>query len=114
MRYKGFLKISKEDMNYYNDLLQLDLDINSEYYNIEDISRLSARTDDYIDIGIVEFRNGNFVVIALTSGNSNYYDSICLYDKEGRELLCRDCNFEISSFSLSYKNDIYDIVIETF
>ena len=109
MIYKEKVKMTQEEINYYADLLGLDLDKSSLNYNEHDIERLGAKTDDYINIRTIEFKNGNYVSIDLASGNSNYYDNIVLYDKKGYELYCSDCNFKINSFSLFYEEDIYDI-----
>lgn len=109
MTYKGILKITQEELNYYNELLQLDLDKCLPYYNEHDIERLGAKTHDYISIRKIDFDNGNYVTIDLASGDNNYFDNIVLYDKSGNELICSDCTYELSSFSLYYEDDIYDI-----
>ena len=111
MTYTGVLIRTEEEINSYNDLLQLDLDDSLPYYNEHDIERLGAKKDDYIGIGCVEFENGNYITIDLASGGSNYYDNIVLWDKNGNELMCSDCTYEISSFSLFYNEDIYDVEI---
>lgn len=105
MEYKAKMKITDSELNYYNDLLELDF----ETSDVHDIERLGAKKDDYIGIRTITFENGNYVTIDLASGGCNYYDNICLYDKNGNELMCSDCTYEISSFSLYYEDDIYDI-----
>lgn len=109
MTYKAKIKMTDNELNYYNDLLRLDLEDESQQHDIE---RLSAKKDDYIGIRHIDFENGNFITIDLASGCSNYYDNICLFDKDGYELTCSDCTYEINSFSLFYENDIYDVEIE--
>ena len=113
MTYKEKVKIPQEELNWYNDLLKLDLEDNTTQ-NEHDIKRLSAKIDDYIGIRTIEFENGNYITIDLASGTSNYYDNIVLYNKEGQELMVSDCSYEINSFSLFYEEDIYDIEFEVF
>ena len=113
MTYKEKVLISQEELNWYNNLLQLNLEDNTTQ-NAHDIERLSAKTNDYIGIRTIEFENGNYVTIDLASGTSNYYDNIVLWNKDGYELMVNDCNYKISDFSLDYDNDIYDIEIEVF
>lgn len=103
MTYKKKIEITQEELNYYNELLGLDL------YDKHDMERLGAKQNDYISIRTIDFDNGNYVTIDLASGDSNYFDNIVLYDKSGNELMCSDCTYELSSFSLYYDNDIYDI-----
>lgn len=112
MTYKGKVNITQEELNYYNELLQLDLEENLPYYNKHDIERLGAKTDDYIGIRTITFENGNYITIDLASGTSNYYDNIVLWNKNNEELSVSDCNYEISNFSLFYEEDIYDICFE--
>lgn len=99
MTYKGQFKINKEDLQYYTDLLEQDLE-EEEHIGIK---------DDYIGIATIEFSNGNYITIDLASGGSNYYDNIVLWNKDGQELYCSDCTYEINGFSLFYKDDIYDV-----
>lgn len=114
MEYKSKLKISEEKLNYYNELLSLDLDECLPYYNKDDIERLNARIDDYIGIARVDFENGNYLMIDIASGSSNYYDNVVLCDKFDRELYVLDCEYKINSFTFEYENDIYSLEIETF
>lgn len=109
MVYRKEVKITQEELNYYNELLQLDLEESLPYYNKNDIERLGAKTDDYIDIRVINFENGNYITIDLASGTSNYYDNIVLWNKNNEELLVSDCNYEISSFELFYGDDIYEV-----
>ena len=46
MTYKQKIKITQEELNYYNSLLSLELDECSPYYNKHDIERLGGKTDD--------------------------------------------------------------------
>ena len=112
MEYKAKFKINGDKLKYYNELLQLDLEESLPYYNKKDIERLLAIKNDYIGIATIEFENGNYLTIDLASGDSNYYDNIVLYDKNGNELIVSDCTYEISSFSLYYNEDIYTIKLE--
>ena len=109
MTYKQKIKITQEELNYYNSLLSLELDECSPYYNRDEIELLGAKTDDYVGIAVAEFTNGNYVTIDLASGGSNYYDNIVLYDKDGQELVVSDCKYELSSFNLFYQDDIYEV-----
>lgn len=109
MTYKEKIKITQEELNYYNELLQLDLEECLPYYDKHDIERLGAKTDDYIEIRTIEFKNGNYITIDLASGTSNYYDNIVLYSKDNEELVVSECDYKISDFSIFYKNDIYEI-----
>lgn len=109
MTYKQKIKITQEELNYYNSLLSLELDECSPYYNKHDIERLGGKTDDYIGVRTVEFENGNYITIDLASGGSNYYDDIVLYDKDNRELVVSDCTYELSSFNLFYQDNIYEV-----
>lgn len=114
MTYSKTIKMSVEERNYYNELLQLDLEEGNTFYNEHDIERLGAKTDDYIGITSVEFENGNYITIDLASGSCNYYDNIVLWDKDGYELSCADCNYTIDSFELFYDEDIYEVKIELY
>lgn len=109
MTYKAKVKMTKEELKKYNELLQLDLEESLPYYDKQEIERLGAKKEDYIEIRTIEFENGNYITIDLASGTSNYYDNIVLWNKEGQELMVSDCSYEISSFSLFYEEDIYDI-----
>ena len=109
MTYKKKVKITQEELNYYNSLLELDFD--NEICK-HDIERLGAKQDDYINIRELDFDNGNFIVIDLASGKSNYFDNIVLFDKSGNELFVMECSFEITSFDLSYNEDKYIIEFE--
>lgn len=109
MTYKEKVKIAQEELNYYNSLLELDLDECLPYYDKHDIERLGAKTDDYIGIRTIEFKNGNYITIDLASGTSNYYDNIVLWNKDNQELCVSDCSYNLSSFSMFYEDDIYDI-----
>ena len=111
MEYIGSYELPKKQLDYYNELLQLDLDDCLPYYNEDDINRLGARKDDYIGIACIEFDNGNYVTIDLASGGSNYYDNIVLWNKEGKELMCLDCDYSLSNFDFEYENDIYHIYL---
>jgi len=108
MVYKKTIKMTDHELNYYKDLLELDLEDLDEH----DMERLGAKKDDYITIKTIEFDNGNYITLDLASGKNNYYDNIVLWDKNGNELSCNDCNFYIDSFSLYYDEDIYDVEIE--
>ena len=112
MKYKAKLKISEKELNYYNELLSLDLDECLPYYNKNDIERLNARIDDYIEIARVDFENGNYLLIDIASGSSNYYDNIVLYDKYDNELYVFDCEYKIDSFNFEYENNMYSLEIE--
>ena len=112
MIYSETFEIKKDSLKHYNELLQLDLDDCLPYYNEHDIERLGAKKDDYIPIGFVKFNNGNYVTIDIASGSSNYYDNIVLYDKNGNELICSDCTYELSGFSLYYGEDTYNVEIK--
>ena len=114
MEYKAKLKISEEKLNYYNELLSLDLDECLPYYNKHDIERLNARIDDYIGIARIDFENGNYLLIDIASGSSNYYDNIVLYDKYDSELHVFDCKYKIDSFDFEYEKNMYSLEIETF
>ena len=109
MIYQGKFEIDKETLKYYNELLQVDLDCCSPYYNEDEIERLDARIDDYIGIGLVEFSNGCYATIDIASGSSNYYENIVLYDKNGDELDVSDCTYELNSVELYYDEDTYII-----
>ena len=112
MTYEETIKISQEELNYYNELLQLDLEEDEPFYNEHDIERLGAKKDDYISIRTIEFSNGNYITIDLASGGSNYYDNVVLCDKDGNELLCSDCSYEISDFKLMYDGNVYSVIFE--
>lgn len=114
MEYKKKFKISLEELNYYNELLQLDLEESGVYYNKHDIERLGAKTDDYIPIATITFENGYFLAIDIASGSSNYYDNITLFDDKGNELYVLDCDYKLYDFEFTYNNDKYIIEIETF
>ena len=75
---------------------------------------LNAKTDDYIGIARVDFENGNYLLIDIASGSSNYYDNIVLYDKNDSELYVFDCEYKIDSFDFEYENNMYSLEIETF
>ena len=111
MEYVGSYRLTKKQLDYYNELLLLDLDDCLPYYNEEDIERLNAKKDDYISIACVEFDNGNYLTIDLASGSSNYYDSIVLWDKNGNELMCLDCDYNLGNFEFEYENDTYHIYL---
>lgn len=110
--FKEKLKITQEELNYYNELLQLDLEECLPYYDKHDIERLGAKQDDYIGIRAVEFENGNYITIDLASGCSNYYDNIVLWDEDNHELNVSDCNYFIDSFEMIYYDDIYIVELE--
>lgn len=114
MEYKEKFKISKNKLKYYNELLQLDLEESLPYYNKQDIERLGAKTDDYIGIATITFKNGNFIAIDIASGDSNYYDNIVLYDKYENELYVLDCDYKLDSFEFTYDNDKYIIELEMY
>ena len=114
MEYKAKFRISVEELKHYNELLQLDLDEDLPFYNKDDIERLNAKTDDYIGIARVDFENGNYLLIDIASGSSNYYDNIVLYDKYDSELYVFDCEYKIDSFDFEYENNTYSLEIETF
>ena len=108
--FKEKLKISQEELNYYNDLLKLDFeDLENNKHEFE---RLGAKQDDYIGIRTIEFLNGNYITIDLASGMNNYYDNIVLWDKNGYELSVSDCNYDINSFEMFYDEDIYIVEME--
>ena len=75
---------------------------------------LGAKKDDYIGVTVAEFPDGNYITIDLTSGDSNYYDNIILYDKDGQELVVEDCNYELSDFYVMYGGDIYIVELEVY
>ena len=114
MTYKQKIKITQEELNYYNSLLSLDLDECSPYYNRDEIELLGAKTDDYVGIAVAEFTNGNYVTIDLASGDSNYYDNIVLYNKDGQELVVEDCSYELSDFCIAYNGDEYIVELEIY
>ena len=104
MRYVGKFKIEKERLEYYTDLLSIE--------DLEQDDKGIGLKDDYIGIAKVDFDNGNFITIDLASGSTNYYDNIVLWDKDGNELICSDCTYDIDNFSLFYGEDIYDVYME--
>lgn len=106
MQYSGQFKIKKQDYDFYTRLLNL---ANFDELTDEQMINEKARKDDYIGITEIEFSNGNYITIDLASGGNNYFDNICLFNENGTELMCADCNFEIDSFSLFYDDDIYDV-----
>ena len=114
MTYKQKIKITQEELNYYNSLLSLDLDECSPYYNRDEIELLGAKTDDYVGIAVVEFTNGNYVTIDLASGDSNYYDNIVLYNKDGQELVVEDCSYELSDCCIAYNGDEYVVELDIY
>lgn len=114
MEYKEKFRISKNKLNNYNDLLSLDLEDYLPYYNEYEIERLGARKNDYIEIATITFKNGNFIAIDIASGDSNYYDSIVLYDEKGNELYVLDCDYKLDSFEFTYNNDTYIVELEMY
>ena len=112
MTYFEKIKVNKNELKYYNELLQLDLEEDAPFYNKDDIERLGAKQDDYIGIYTITFDNENYITIDLASGSCNYYDNIVLWDKDGHELMCADCNYTIDSFELFYDEDIYEVRLE--
>ena len=105
MEYIGNYELSKKQLDYYNELLLVDLE------DKEKANDIGASKDDYIGIACIEFNNGNYVTIDLASGSSNYYDNIVLWNKEGKELMCLDCDYSLSNFDFEYENDIYHIYL---
>ena len=105
MEYIGSYEVTKKQLDYYNELLLVDLE------DEEKANDIGASKDDYIGIACVEFTNGNYVTIDLASGSSNYYDNVVLWDKNGNELYCVDCDYSLSSFEFEYENDIYHIYL---
>ena len=114
MEYKEKFRISVEELKHYNELLQLDLDEDLPFYDKDDIERLGAKRNDYIGIATITFKNGNFIAIDIASGDSNYYDSIVLYDEKGNELYVLDCDYKLDSFEFTYDNDTYIIEMEMY
>lgn len=108
--FKEKIKITQEELNYYNELLELSFEDLEKYKH--DFERLGAKQDDYIGIRTVEFKNGNYITIDLASGMSNYYDNIVLWSKDNQELSVSDCNYDISSFEMFYDEDIYVVEME--
>ena len=111
MKYMGSYRLTKKQLDYYNELLLLDLDDFLPYYNEEDIERLNAKKDDYISIGCIEFGNGNYLTIDLASGGSNYYDNVVLWNNKGEELICLDCDYNLGNFEFEYENDKYCVYL---
>lgn len=108
MEYRGTLRISKSDLQYYRDLLSIeDLEVDDKGIGLQ---------DDCISIGSIKFPNNTLISIDLLSGCTNYYDNIVLYgnneDNIYRELTYLDCLFDICDFELEYDDDIYIIKIE--
>lgn len=108
MVYKEKIKMDKKEYDFYNKLLSLDLEEMCE----DELEKEKARKDDFISLFCIEFKNKNYITYDLISGNSNYFDNIVLFDENGNELSCSDCNFEIGGFELFYDNDIYQVEIE--
>ena len=108
MVYTEVVKISKSDYEYYNKLFELNFEEDSE----DKINNYGGRIDDYIGITSVEFSNGNYITIDLASGSSNYYDNIVLWSKDGQELVCADCDYNIGNFELFYNEDVYNVIFE--
>ena len=106
MTHKTKWKINKQDLEYYKKLLDFEFTCDNEDND------LGAIQDDYIYITTLTFDNGNYITIDLASGHDNYYDNIVLWDKDGNELSVSDCGFDLSSFSMFYEEDIYDVELE--
>ena len=98
MVYKGKFTIKKGDLEHYKRLLEIET---FEKLNEEEMNRIGAKKDDYIEIGCVEFSNGNYLTIDLCSGCSNYFDNVVLYDMYGTEIELLDCNYEIGNLSIN-------------
>ena len=112
MEYKTTIKMSMSELNYYNNLLQLDLNPSGVYYNEHDIKRLCAKQNDYIGIATINFDNGNYITLDIASGDDNYYDNVVLYDSKGNTLEVLDCEYKIDNFKIYYEGDTYIIEIE--
>lgn len=105
MEYVCSYGLTKKQLDYYNELLLVDLE------DEEKANDIGASKDDYIGIACVEFGNGNYLTIDLASGGSNYYDNIVLWDKNGNELMCLDCDYSLGNFEFEYENDKYCVYL---
>lgn len=103
MKYKAKMHMSDEELNLYYDLLRIeDLECEDEHT----LDRLGAMQDDEIFIRRLNFENGNYIMLYLNSGSTNYYTNMILYDEDDEELTCDD-NFELSNFIVDYDDDTY-------
>lgn len=105
MEYAGSYELTKKQLDYYNELLLVDLE------DEEKANDIGASKDDYIGIGCIEFGNGNYLTIDLASGGSNYYDNVVLWNNKGEELMCLDCDYNLGNFEFEYENDKYCVYL---
>lgn len=97
MVYKNInkVKMTRKEFDRVQDFLKVDFDDESEEMQ-KFIDNIGAITDDYIPLFTFKFKNGDRITINLNSGNSNYYDSSYLWNKDDDEIEWEfDCGFGI-------------------
>ena len=116
MIYNNINKVILEnrELKWLNDLMEVCFeDYESDENMRKLIDDLDAKEDETICVCSFEFENGATIFVNISSGDSNYYDNIVLYDEKGNELYILDCDYNLNSFEFTYNNDTYIIEMES-
>lgn len=94
------VKADKKIIDYCNELLQEICFDDDSKEMLDKIEKLNARQDDYIGLFEIDINDKYSLTIDLCSGDSNYYDNIVIWQKNGNyynEIDYLDCDFEIGN-----------------
>lgn len=110
--YKGLMIMKPEDFDYYNELLLVDFNDNSENM-ISLIEKLNAKREDNIGISTSSFSDDNYIKLSIVSDNNNYYYKIILFDEAGNILYVYDKTYILGdNIIMDYAEASYNIEIK--
>ena len=102
--------IKRNELDYYNKLLTLDLEEETEL-----MEELGAKINDYRSLFSIELNNDYVLTIDLASiGTSNYYDNVVLWKRFNNELVenyCFECEYQLGNdFNFMINEDTYCMI----
>lgn len=106
MEFISTIKVSKEKIKKYNELL----DMPSED---DGIIKMGYPEDATIEYFTAEFKNGYFADIKICSGQSNFFCDPVLFNKNGYEVCVLDCADALDGeYEFESNGDTYKVIIE--
>lgn len=85
MKYKIQIKISQEDINFVNKVMEITDETDKRWEDYQDLK------DCTVERYTGHFEDGHFADISICSGQSNFFIDPVLFNKDGYQVCVLDC-----------------------
>jgi hypothetical protein len=106
MKYKTQIKISKDDVDFVNKVMEIRDETDERWEDYEDLRDCTAkRYTGY-------FEDGHFADVSVCSGQSNFFIDPVLFNKDGHEVCVLECADDIlGEYEFEDNGNIYILEI---